>query len=221
VRVLKDGYQEWRKELSFSLENNPVAERVNLIPIPNSAEGDWQPPLGARKWRPQPAAWRFDATGAHIKGDQLVLFQTDANRDFNTYRDFKLEFDVVFTNGKGVAWVARAKDRNNYYLFEISGPRSGKPIFNFYICQDGRLELKDSRPIVEKMDKPGDSFHISFESRGGRFDTRMTSASAPSVNPYLIGISQDDTFSYGGVGFRGKDQSEALLQTFFIIPLSK
>ncbi|MGH9753999.1 MAG: PEGA domain-containing protein [Blastocatellia bacterium] len=221
MQVSKEGYQEWRKELTFSLENNPVIERANLIPIPNSTEGDWQPSLGARKWRPQPAAWRFDATGAHIKGDQLVLFHTDANRDFNTYRDFKLEFDVVFTNGKGVAWVARAKDRNNYYLFEISGPQSGKPVFNFYVCQDGKLELKDSRLIVEKMDRPGDSFHIIFETSGGRFDTRMTSNIAPSANPHLIGISQDNSFSYGGVGFRGKDQSEALLQTFFIIPLSR
>ncbi|HKQ77188.1 MAG TPA: carboxypeptidase regulatory-like domain-containing protein [Blastocatellia bacterium] len=221
LRVSKDAYQEWRKELTLSLANNPVAERVNLIPIPNSTEGDWQPALGPRKWRPQPAAWKFDASGAHIRGDQLSLFNTEAGRDFNTYRDFKLEFDVVFTNGKGVSWVARAKDRNNYYLFEIGGPRSGKPIFNFYICQDGKLELKDSRPIVVSIDKPGDSFHIIFEARGGRFDTRMIILSAPSAKPSLIGISQDDSFSYGGVGFRGKDQSDSLLQTFFVIPLSR
>jgi PEGA domain len=221
LRVSKDAYQEWKKDLSLSLANNPVTERVNLIPIPNSTEGDWQPSLGARKWRPQPVAWKFDASGAHIRGDQLVLFDTEASRDFNTYRDFKLEFDVVFANGKGVAWAARAKDSNNYYLFEISGPRSGKPVFNFYVCEEGKLELKDSRPIVEKIDKPGDSFHIIFEARGGRFDTRLDIKSAPSAKPHLIGISQDDSFSYGGVGFRGKDQSDSLLQTFFVIPLSR
>ena len=69
------------------------------------------------------------------------------------------------------------------------------------------------------MDKKGDSFHITFEAKGNRFDTRMTIASAPSAKPHLIGIFQDDSFSYGGVGFRGKDSSEALLQTFFVIPL--
>jgi len=219
LRVSKDAYQEWRKDLTLSLANNPVTERANLIPIPSSTEGDWQPSLGARKWRPQPIAWKFDASGAHIKGDQLALFNMEASRDFNTYRDFKLEFDVVFTNGKGVTWVARAKDRDNYYLFEISGPHGGKPVFNFYVCEDGKLELKDSRPIVEKIDSPGDSFHIIFEARGGRFDTRMTITSAPSAKPHLIGISQDDSFSYGGIGFRGKDQSDSLLQSFFVIPL--
>src|SRR5262249_25174459 len=85
VRVLKDGYHEWSKELTLSLTNNPVTERVELTPIPNSAEGDWQPPLGPRKWHPRPAAWKFDASGALIKGDQLVLFDTESVRDFNTY----------------------------------------------------------------------------------------------------------------------------------------
>lgn len=220
VRVLKEGYQEWKKELTLSLARNPLTERANLIPIPNSTEGDWQPSLGARKWFPQPTTWKFDASGAIIRGDKLALFDTESNRDFNTYRDFRLEFDVVFTNGKGVAWVARAKDINNYYLFEIAGARSGRPVFNTYICENGRLELKDSRPVVEKIDKPGDSFHIIFEARGGRFDTKMTIASAPTAQPHRIGIFQDDLFSYGGVGFRGKDQSEFLLQTFFVIPLS-
>jgi hypothetical protein len=219
ILVSKDGYQEWRKDLTLSLANNPATERANLIPIPNSAEGDWQPSFGPRKWHPPPSDWKFDASGALIRGDKLVLFDTESSRDFNTYRDFRLEFDVVFTNGKGVAWAARAKDSDNYYLFEISGPRSGSPTFHFYVCRNGKLEWKDSRPIVERLDKPGDSFHLLFEARGHRFDTRITIASAPSANPRLVGIFQDDSFSYGGVGFRGKDQSESLLQTFFVIPL--
>jgi hypothetical protein len=218
LRITKDGYQEWKKDLTLSLASGPVTERINLVPIPTSTEGDWQPSLGAKKWRPQPG-WRFDANGALIKGDSLALFTTETSRDFNVYRDFKLEFDVVFTNGKGVAWVVRAKDRSNYYLFEISGARSGRPAFNFYVCQDGKLELKESRPIVENIDKPGDSFHLIFEARGNRFDTQLTIASAPSAKPYLIGIFQDDAFIYGGVGFRGKDQFESLLQTFFILPI--
>src|SRR5262245_2696749 len=45
LRVSKDAYQELRKDLTLSLANNPVTERVNLIPIPSSTEGDWQPSL--------------------------------------------------------------------------------------------------------------------------------------------------------------------------------
>jgi len=218
IRILKEGYQEWTKELSLTLANKSVVERVELSPIPSSAEGDWQPSLAGRKWFPQASGWKFENSGAMIRGDKVVLFDTESNRDFNTYRDFKLEFDFVFSNGKGMAWVARAKDQNNYYLFEIASPQNN-PTFNFYVCQDGKLEWKDSQRIVEKIDKKGDSFHITFEAKGNRFDTRMTIASAPSAKPHLIGIFQDDSFSYGGIGFRGKDASEALLQTFFVIPL--
>lgn len=218
IRVLKEGYQEWTKEMSLSMSNNSVAERIELAPMPSSAEGDWQPSLAGRKWFPQTTGWKFENSGALIRGDKLVLFDTESSRDFNTYRDFKLEFDFVFTNGKGVAWVVRAKDANNYYLFEITSPQSN-PSFNFYVCRDGKLEWKDSQRIVEKMDKKGDSFHITFEAKGSRFDTRLTIASAPSAKPHMIGIFQDDSFSYGGVGFRGKDASESLLQTFFVIPL--
>lgn len=219
IRLTKDGYQEWRKELTLSLADNPVTERVELIPIPNSAEAIWQPSEGPRKWHPQSSEWKFDTSGALIKGDKLVLFDTEPSRDLNNYRDFRLEFDVVFNNGKGVAWVARAKDPDNYYLFEISGPQAGTPTFHFYVCRNGKLEWRDSQRIVEKIDKPGDSFHIIFEARGNQFDTRMTIASAPSTQPHRVGIFQDDSFSYGGIGFRGKDQSESLLQTFFVIPL--
>ncbi len=219
IRVSKEGYQEWAKELSLSLANNSIAERIELVPIPNSAEGDWEPSLGARKWFPQASGWKFETSGALIRGDRLVLFDTESNRDFNTYRDFKLEFDVVFTNGKGLAWVARAKDLNNYYLFEIINPQTS-PTLNFYVCQDGKLEWKNSQRIVEKMDKKGDSFHITFEAKGNRFDTRITIASSPSIKPRPIGIFQDDSLSYGGVGFKGKDLSESLLQTFFVIPIN-
>lgn len=218
LRVSKDGYQEWVKEMSLSMANNSVAERVELVPIPNSAEGEWQPSLGGRKWFPQTSGWKFEASGAVVRGDKLVLFDTDSSRDFNFYRDFKLEFDFVFSNGKGLAWAVRAKDTNNYYLFEISNPQTN-PTLNFYVCRDGKLEWKDSQRIVEKLDKKGDSFHITFEAKGSRFDTGITIASAPSAKPHMIGVFQDDSFSYGGVGFRGKDLSESLLQSFFVIPL--
>jgi hypothetical protein len=219
IRVSKDGYQDWRREMTLSLDNSPVTEIINLIPIPSSLEGDWQPALEARKWYPQASGWRFDKSGAIIKGPKTIFFDTEPNRDFNIYKNFKIEFDVVFANGKGVAWVVRAKDPENYYLFEINGPQSNNPTFHFFICKDGKLEWKDSRPIVEKINNKGDSFHIVFEARGNRFETSMEISSAPSAKPHLIGIFHDDSFSYGGVGFCGKDQSEALLQTFVVTPL--
>lgn len=218
IRVLKDGYQEWKKEMTLSLAGGSVIEVANLIPIPNSEDADWEPSQGARKWYPQNADWRFDKSGMAVKSDKVVLFDTEQDRDFNVYQNLKLEFDVVFSNAKGVSWVARAKDPNNYYLFEITLAQ-GNPTFNFYVCQDGKLQWRDSRQIVESVDKPGDSFHIIFEARGNRFETKMKILSAPSSQARPIGIFHDNSLTYGGVGFCGKDQSISLIQTFFVNPI--
>ena len=146
------------------------------------------------------------------------MFNTESNRDFNVYTNFILEFDVALNNAKSVAWVARAKDPDNYYLFEIGGLQGNNPTFHFWICKNGKLDWKDSQPFVEKYDKRIDSFHIIFEVRGNQFQTSVKITSAPLPRPQLIGIFNDNTFSYGGVGFRAKDQSDVLLQAFFVQP---
>jgi len=220
IRVFLDGYESWEKTLTLSLENRIATENVALAPIPVSAEGDWNPHEGAKKWSPAPA-WKFDRTGARITGDSLALFDTEQRRDFNIYRDFKLEFDVRFANAKGAAWVVRAKDPKNYYLFELNGgPQSSNPrTFNFYVYHDGKPVLKDSKRIVENIDKLNDSFHITFEARGNQFKTYIQIASDPKGEAQPIGTFTDDSFSYGGVGFRAKDGIETLLQSFVVMPI--
>ena len=216
IMVSKDGFQEWNKALT--LANSPATLDVNLIPVLISAEGSWEPANKESKWFPKNSGWQFNKSGALIRGDKITLFDTEINNDYNYYQNVRLEFDVVFNNGKGVSWVVRAKDPNNYYLFELTGPTSGTTALNFYICQDGKLYLKDSQRVVENLSVKDDTFHIIFSAQGNRFETRMNITSAPLEKPRWIGVFQDNTFSLGGIGFRGKDQSEALLQAFFVNP---
>ena len=218
IRVSKDGFRDWNKDLTLTLANNPTNHPVSLIPIPISAEGNWDPANRENKWYPKNSGWLFDRSGAVIRGEKPALFDTELESDFNYYQNVKLEFDVIFNNGKGVSWIVRAKDFNNYYLFELRGPKSGSPALNFYICQNGECFPKDSLRVIEKLDVKDDTFHIIFEARGNRFETSMNIRSAPSVNPRRIGIFQDNTFTHGGIGFRGKDQSETLLQALFVFP---
>jgi PEGA domain len=218
IRVSKEGFQEWVRDLTISDTNNPTSLDVSLLRIPDSAEGHWEPANRENKWYPRNFGWIFDKKGAVIRGDKLALFDTELNSDFNHYQNVKLEFDVVFNNGKGVAWVARAKDLNNYYLFELTGPKSGTLALNFYICVDGRLNLKNSQSVHEDMDAKDEIFHIIFTAQGNKFETRMEIYSAPLDKPRWLGVFTDNTFSIGGIGFRGKDQSEVLLQSLFINP---
>jgi hypothetical protein len=220
IRLYKEGYEDWKKEFTLTLKNKTVNERVELAPTVVSVEGDWLPVIGARKWFPNPAPWQFDKTGARISGDQVFLFDTERDKDFNFYRNFRLEFDAKFANGKGLAWIVRAKDRNNYYLFELNGPGSSEPnTFKFYVCREGQLEELDSKPVIEKIDAPGESFHFIFEARGDRFETRIAISSQPRPEAQPLAIFTDRTFNGGGVGFRSKEDKQMLLNFFVITPI--
>jgi PEGA domain len=223
LRVSHEGYETVEKTLRLTLADRHPVETIELIPVAESGEVSENFTTGITKWI-VPANWKLDQRGLHISGNQPGLFKgTAEKRNHNTYRDFDLDFDVRFTNGRGAAWVARAKDKDNYYLFELTTARGGaKRLFNFYLCQNGQCNLKDSQKVVEVLEKPDDSYHIKLEARGARFAHKIRVLSTPrSDDPQPLGTFQDDTFSHGGIGFRTVNGAEMLLQNLVIIPVKR
>lgn len=218
VRLTKEGYEDWKKEITLSLENRTVTESIALTPIPESAEGDWTPEYGSKRWTSESGSWQFDSVGALIRRDVAVFYKTEEKREFNFYKGFTLTFRFQF-DGQGAAWVARAKDRNNYYLFELNGPQSANPgTLIFYIYRDGVLKEQDRKKVPGKLAKD-DQFKITLEARGNQFIVWLYTNSNPTSDSKgnKIGIFQDEAFPIGGVGFRSKDGLEMLLKFFNII----
>ncbi|MGH9767437.1 MAG: PEGA domain-containing protein [Blastocatellia bacterium] len=219
ARMTKEGYETWENGITLSAERRNVEETVTLLPIPESKEGFWATSMGSQGWFPKRTGWEFGKTGARIAGDGVALFATEENRDFNFYKDFTMTVDLRLANGKSVAWVARAKDLSNYYLFEINGPQSDKRNkFIFYVCRDGVCAAKAEQDVLDKINPQGDDLTIVFEARGDQFTTRLSVGSAPKVTIApnqiagdILGIFRDRSFSIGGVGFCGKAGVEALL----------
>jgi len=169
-----------------------------------------------------PGNWRLEQRGLAITGDRVGLFRTPTEkRAFNVYRDFRMSFDIRFTNGRGASWVVRAKDDQNYYFFHLQPAVDGlQARFNFYVCRDGRCTLKDSKRYPELLNKPNDSYFIQLEARGPEFTHRITIQSNPRADdPQPLGTFRDESFGHGGVGFRGINESEALLQNLVVIPI--
>lgn len=225
ISVNKNGYEIRNLDLMLSL-NEPVhTERVDLVPIPNSAEVNWGPDVsGSETWFPKPA-WNFAASGAKagamVRGDKVALFHTETNRQFNIYRNFEFVFDFVFSNNKGASWVVRATDPNNYYLFEIITPPGRKAVIKFWACRDGILSEKRSQPVPYKLDKPGDSYLVTFKATGNTFNIKMEIHGDTPQDLGTLAVFQDDAndaLLLGGIGFRGKDSSEFLIKSVFIIP---
>lgn len=222
MRVALDGYEEVVRPLSLSLDVRQKVETVELVPIAESSEGAETLQTGTIKWLGA-EAWRQDKRGIYVSGDRPVLFKgATEKRPFNFYRDFDLTFDLRFANGKGAAWILRAKDPGNYYLVELATRQSvaGRKVINFYLCRDGKCELKDSNVVVENLERGDDSYTIRVEARGPKLTHFITVASAPkSGGPQPLATFEDDTFRIGGVGFRGINGTETLLQTFFVQPV--
>jgi len=224
LRLLLEGFETVERSLDLTLNNRKPVEAVELVPIAESGEATENFETGIKKWAPTPTGWKLEKGGIRVSGEQVVLFKDAAEkRPFNVYRDFTLDLDVRFSNAKGAAWIIRAKDLKNYYLFELatSKSESGRKVFNFYICRDGKLELKDSRRVVEEIEKPNDSLHITVEARGDQFSHKIMVGSVPKPEPQPLGTFTDDTFSYGGIGFQAINGIEMLIQNLVIIPEKK
>lgn len=224
LRAWLDGYETLEKPLKLTLDKRQALETIELVPIAESSEATDNFRQGLTRWFPAPSAWKTDKGTLLVSGDAPALFRdaTEA-RPFNVYRDFTWDFDVSFRNGKGAAWIIRAKDARNYYLVELTTTKSRQQrrLLNFYLCRDGRLELKDSRDVVENLEKPGDSFHLTVKVTGNQFIHTITVASSPGNEAQPLGTFTDNTFSYGGIGFQAINGADLIVRSFVIIPTQK
>jgi len=98
-----------------------------------------------------------------------------------------------------------------------------KKSFKFYVCRDGELSLKDSIKVVEPIDYPDASFNLVLEARGNEFAHKILvdKAPKPEYQPLAVFTDKDHTYTIGGIGFRGINGTEMLIQSFFVMPEKK
>lgn len=140
-----------------------------------------------------------------------------------SYDDFTMTFDVVFANGKGAAWIIRARDKQNFYLFQITGSgATGPKTFRSFMYKNGQLsQLSPAVAIVEDLGRPGDSFVIKVEARGNSIRHFITVNNNPRADdPQPLGFitDNDNTFSHGAIGFTSKDGEEFIVQFVNVKP---
>jgi hypothetical protein len=168
----------------------------------------WDAP---RDWTAQPGKLtvRGAAAGVGFVKDKL-------------YADFRMEFDTKFLNGKGAVWIVRARDRQNYYMFQLVGPTAaGKNTFHSYICQNGQIRLlRPPEYLALDLSRPDDSFHIIVEARGAQIKHSIEISSAPaSGGPRPLSVITDGTIPQGTVGFGTKDKEEFVVFYVNVTPL--
>lgn len=185
-------------------------------------------------------------TGHLIKGEQIGLLGKSAKNPYSLYQDFKLDLNVSLVSGKGIAWVVRAKDVNNFCLFELypptepgeaTGGQSNAGTFVYSIYKDGKRKQAEptSLPLVVGKDLSSINIRtvVTTHSTGvldryfgmlfrgkSHFKVEANTLMTPEYK-VLCDFDDDngDAEPYGGVGFYPQKGMEFLLTDLGVEPL--
>lgn len=215
IKLVKDTYAEYKATRTFEYEQ-PVMLEAKLEPLPNSAEFSDLFDINLKRWVVPATGWTLKTGRLHLANAPLG-YPTGIN-----YRDIgAMAFHLKLENGGGAAWALRAKDPNNYYLFYLSGPKGLFPnYFNTYVVKDGRLDLQDpvvSSPVIESL-KQGGEYTIEIKAVGNVIEHTITPAS--TGRPIKLGVFEDpnNTFVFGGLGFRTVGSEQFSIDELFVQP---
>jgi hypothetical protein len=168
---------------------------------------------GTALWN-APKTWQASPGKLKVQGPGAGLIK-DAS-----FKDFRMEFDLIFGNGKGAVWILRAQDENSYYLFQLMGPNASTPnVFRSFIYQNGQARPLKLFRVPENLGQPGDRFHIIIEARGPEIKHFIQVKSNPkATQPQPFSVTTDSTFSNGRIGFGTLEGEEFIVQFVGIIP---
>jgi len=211
IRAKKNEYEPAEKAQTFSA--GPAELRLALNRTVFSPEFVDTFDEGPKFWN-APKTWQASAGKLKVQGAGIGLIKD------TSYKDFRMEFDLTFGNGKGAVWVLRGQDETTFYLFHLTGPGSSSPNrFHTYLYQNGQAKLLKTFQVPENLGVPGDKFHIIIEATGPQIKHFLQVKSNPkATQPQPFSLMTDSTFSNGRIGFGTKDGEEFVVQFVSIIP---
>ena len=215
VKLAKEGYEEHKESHVFEFRKPVRVERA-LTPLPTSAEfSDDFEILNPRRWS-VPAGWKAEAGALHLANAPVPGFPTGIR-----YRNFRMAFHLKLENGGGAAWIVRAKDAKNYYLFYLSGPQGLIPNrFITYIVKDNRFDAMDffrSDPLIEQA-VAGGEYDIEIDVNNDVITHTIRSAATGKAENLGVFKDPGNTFSLGNIGFRTVGTERFAVDDLFVQP---
>jgi hypothetical protein len=158
-----------------------------------------------------PGGWNPDWGGEinHKKNRTISFYRPSANHD-----DYRIEFDGQIES-KGLGWVFRAVDPNNYYAYKIELVKIGSDMataLTRFSVVEGVESQKHFTPLSKPI-RPGVTFHVRLDVRDDEFSAYL--------NDELIEVWQEDRLSKGGIGLMtevGESAQIRSVQIFELVP---
>ena len=149
-----------------------------------------------------PATWQVEKGRLKVAGQGTGLLRE------RIYKDFHARFIVALDNRKGAAWVVRARNESNGYLFQLTGPAGNPPkLLRSFIIQEGKTGSLKSDPVIDDLSRPGSTVEIVVEAVGETIKHFIKPSYNPG-EPEPISVLTDKTFSTGTIGFTTLDSEE-------------
>lgn len=225
LRFELDGYETAEVERTLTLERRTETIEVPLTPLVEDAEfSDHFDPTYPNWWsaptaKPSaPPEWQLSTKlpiGRHIKGERLGLAYDNPrpNRNYNLYANFTLVMSVRCQGTQGAAWVVRALDEQNYYLFELDRIQS---VLKLYRYQNGQAKPIGQQNIPAKLTGQDETYRIILVAEGSKFRHTIYT---PTQGAVTVGTFTDESLKRGGIGLRASAGIEMFVQEFTIKPL--
>jgi hypothetical protein len=157
-----------------------------------------------------PGGWNPDWGGeaSRKKHRTISFYRPSANHD-----DYRIEFDGQI-DAKGLGWVFRAADPNNYYACKIELVKTGAAgaALSRFSVVNGVESQKQFTPLPKPIHL-GASFHVRLDVRGEEFSAYL--------NGDLIDVWTDSRIQKGGLGLMtepGESGFERNVQIFELVP---
>jgi hypothetical protein len=210
IRAEKDGFEPAEKTDTYGIGSAVVEVRPSRIKSSPEFSDYFQ--TSSSFWD-APKTWQVRSGRLLVKGPTEVGLRT------GVYDNFKMIFDISFANGRGAVWIVRARDKRNYYLFQLGGPTGANAkFFQSYIYQNGQPRLLSSDRVVEDLSRPDDTYTITIEAKGPTIKHFIKLTSNPAGGPELFSTLTDSTFSYGGIGFGAIGGEEFVVYSVTVLP---
>jgi hypothetical protein len=172
-----------------------ISERAGLEIYDDFRSGlsSWQ---GRDDWS---SSWGYDQTG-FVRTGSLALYTPTMNLS-----DYKFEF-LGRVDKKGMGWVFRAKDLDNYYVTKVVVTRNGRlPVASVvhYAVIKGKEGPHKETPLPFQV-QADTLYRVRVELRGSDFTT--------SVQDQVVDTWSDDRLKKGGIGFFNSKGEQSLLR---------
>lgn len=163
-----------------------------------------------------PATWSFASQMLSVRGAGVALPRLP---NYRYYTDFQLISDVRMRNGIAASFVARAADKENYYLIQLTGAKAEQPYqLRGFIVKKGTPQAFGSVPISHFADAldPKRNFRVSITMKGNSIRVSLLD-NQTGIWRALGGFTDSNgNFPIGAIGIAANDGEQNELGSFHV-----